>query len=265
MKENIEKISLKSQLLQRAYRIWYWYVNRADKNGDLLFMNYGYHDKDQDISMDEKNHTDRFSIQLYHHLATSAELKNKDIVEIGCGRGGGLSYIAENFSPATAKGVDLDRQAVEFCNTHYNMVGLGFTQGDAQNLNLENNSCDVVINVESSHRYPNMPAFLGEVKRILRPDGYFLFTDFRHDYAFEDMKNDLDKCGMSIKKGKFINQEVVAALDLDDDRRRDLINKLTPRVLHKTAQNFAGTIGSPTYKQILSRKYLYFSYVLQNK
>jgi SAM-dependent methyltransferase len=238
-------------------------VNKVDKNAEILFMNYGYNDKDQEITMDDQNEPDRYSIQLYSHLACEAEIKNKDIVEIGCGRGGGLSYITKNFSPASAKGIDMDKQAISFCNRNYTLDNLSFLQGDAQNLSLENNTCDVVINVESSHRYPDMEAFLGEVSRILRPDGYFLFTDFRYDYEIENLKKELGLSGMTVLKERFINQEVIAALELDDERKHKLIKKLTPKLLHKIALNFSGTIGSETYNQFKSHKYIYFSYVLK--
>jgi len=176
-----------------------------------------------------------------------------------------LSYITENFSPATAIGIDLDKQAVSFCNEHYTLDGLSFLQGDAQKLSLADNTCDVVFNVESSHRYPDIKAFLGEVSRILRPEGYFLFTDFRYDYEIEDLKKELETSGMTVLKQKFINQEVVAALELDDERKRKLVKKLAPRFLHKIALNFAGTIGSETYNQFASGKYIYFSYVLKKR
>jgi SAM-dependent methyltransferase len=255
---------MKFNFRERLFRFWYWYVNKVDKEGDILFMNYGYSDQDQEIPIDEENEPDRYPIQLYHHLASTTGIKNKDIVEIGCGRGGGLYYITKNFSPASAKGVDLDKQAVSFCNRHYRLDGLTFVQGDAQNLiSLGNNTCDVVINVESSHRYPDMTSFLGEVFRILRPNGYFLFADFRYDFEMEDIKKELVLSGMSVIKERCINQQVVAALELDDERRRKLVKKLVPGFLHKTALNFAGTIGSETYNRFASRKYIYFSYVLK--
>ena len=50
---------------------------------------------------------------------------------------------------------------------------------------------------------------------------------------------------------------------LDYERRRNLVKKLVPRILHKIALNFAGAIGSETYKQFVSYKYVDFSYVLQ--
>ncbi|MBS4012971.1 MAG: class I SAM-dependent methyltransferase [Bacteroidetes bacterium] len=254
---------MKRRIRESLFRIWYWYVSKADKHADVIFMNYGYSDNGEQIPLDSDNEKNRYSIQLYNHLATETDITGKDIAEIGCGRGGGLSYIFKEFKPKSAKGVDLNKLAISFCQRYYNLEGLSFQQGDAQNLTLEDNSCDIIFNVESSHRYPNMKAFLMEVKRILRPGGYFLFTDFRFDYGVEEMKEDLNNCGLSILKQREINKEVISALDLDDDRRRKLVKKLVPKFLHKVALNFAGAIGSETYERFVSRKYVYFSYVLK--
>lgn len=256
-------MTLKLNLRENFFRIWYWYVNRIDKNAEILFMNYGYHSNSQPIAFDEKNEPNRYSIQLYHHLVNAVEIENKNIIEIGCGRGGGLHYIAQNFPAASAIGIDLNKQAISFCNRHYTVDGLSFIQGDAQKLSLKNNICDIVINVESSHRYTDMKAFLKEVSRILNPGGYFLFTDFRYDYEIEDVKKDLELSGLTVVNENIINKEVIAALELDDNRRRKLIKKLAPKFLHKIALNFAGTVGSDTYNKFASNKYIYFSYVLK--
>lgn len=246
------------------FRIWYSYVNRIDTDAEVLFMNYGYHDEDMKVDLDDHNDLNKYSIQLYHHLAIEADLKDKDIVEIGCGRGGGLSYITKTFKPKTACGIDLDKNAVKFCRSHYKQDGLSFRQGNAQDLDFEYNSCDVLINVESSHRYPDMSAFLSEVKRVLRPGGYFLLTDFRYDYDFEATKLLLETFGMTIKKEININDNVIDSLDLSNSKRIQIVKKLTPRFLHKTALSFAGTVGSETYNMIKNRKYIYFTYIFQN-
>lgn len=247
---------------EQAFRLWYWYVSTIDKNAEVIFMNFGYSDKDEVVKLKDEHEINRYSIQLYHHLAIEKEIKNKDIVEIGCGRGGGLSYITETFSPASAIGVDLNKRAISFCNHNYTSDNISFEQGDAQNLGLKDNSCDLLINVESSHRYPDFAAFLKEVHRMLRPGGSFLFTDFRFDYDYEGMKEMVAKCGLKIEKKKNINNEVLAALNLDDNRRRSLVQKLVPKMLHKVALSFAGNVGSETYKRFKNRKYIYFSYVL---
>ncbi len=202
---------------------------------------------------------------MYHHLAVETDLKNKDLVEIGSGRGGGLNYIFKTFSPRTALGVDMNGLAVSFCNSHYKTNGLSFLEGDAQELKLASNSYDVVINVESSHRYPSIESFYSEVYRILRPGGYFLYTDFSFQEIFESTRNKLLSCGLTLIKEKNINKEVINALELDDDRKRKLVKKLTPRILWPIAFNFAGAVGSETYKNFETGKYNYFTFVLQKQ
>jgi len=247
------------------FRIWYRYINSVDRNADVLFMNFGYSGSDEQIHLDEEDVPNRVCVQLYHHLASAVEIREKDIVEVGCGRGGGLSYITRSFAPGSSVGVDLDKKAISFCNRHYQLPGLSFIQSDAQNLKLESNSCDVVVNVESSHRYPDMSAFLREVYRVLRPDGYLLLTDFRKDYDMEDFSRTISGSGFSVISHRNINKEVVAALTLDDDRRRYLVKKLMPRILQKTALNFAGAVGSETYKSFVTGKFNYFTYILRKE
>ena len=245
------------------FRAWYWYINRADKNAEVLFMNYGYHDPKEHVELNNADEPNRYSVQLYHRLAKTVDVKDKDIVEVGCGRGGGLSYIANRFSPASAFGVDLDARAAKFATSFYKHKSLKFEQGDAQNLNIETNSKDIVFNVESSHRYPKMDDFLFEVDRVLKPGGYFLITDFRYKNEFEALAKQLDNMKYKKFDEQIINTNVVAALECDSSRREGLVKKLTPRYLHKTALNFSGAVGSETFNQIKSGYYTYFVYCFQ--
>lgn len=256
---------MKLNFRELLFRIWYWYVSKVDKNAEVLFMNYGFAEEGKHISLDPKNESNRYSIQLYNHLAIDANINNKDIIEIGCGRGGGLEYITNTFQPASATGVDLNGRAIKFCNQHYKQKNMSFKQGDAQNLDIESEKYDVVMNVESSHRYPDMKSFLDEVSRILRSGGHFLYTDFRYDYEMEELKKQLESSNLTVQKERIITKEVLAALQQDDERRRNLIQKLTPKFLHKIALNFAGTIGSETYNQFDSEKYIYYSYILKKE
>jgi SAM-dependent methyltransferase len=105
--------------------------------------------------------------------------------------------------------------------------------------------------------------FLSEVSRILKPGGYFLFTDFRYDYEMEELSQDLAGLKFEEQQQELITSNVVTALELDDERRRDLIMKLAPKFLHKIALNFAGTVGSETYAWFSNRKYEYFNYVMR--
>lgn len=254
---------MKTAFRELMFRIWYWYVSNVDKNAEILFMNYGYTSPDQKVDLEDNDEPNRYSIQLYHHLAAAVDLKDKALLEIGSGRGGGLSFIARHFPLRKAVGVDLNQRAANFCNKHYKTDGLSFMQGDAQNLDLPENSFDVILNVESSHRYPDMDAFFAQVNKILKPGGYFLYTDFRWDYEMEELKQQVAKLGFKIVKEELITDKVVNALDLDDQRRRDLVRRLTPKFIHSTALNFAGAKNTETYNYFADKKYEYFSYVLQ--
>jgi len=254
---------MKTKFRDLLFRIWYWYVSNIDKNAEVLFMNYGYADANNKLELNPVDEPNRYPIQLYNYLASAVDLTGKALVEVGSGRGGGLAFVAKNFGLKTTLGIDLNQRAVDFCNKHYTIDGISFMQGDAQNVNLANHSFDAVLNVESSHRYPNFQAFLGEVKRVLKPGGYFLFTDFRYDYEMDELQKDVDALGFTLLKHELITENVVHALDLDDARRRDLITRLAPKVVHSVALNFAGTKGSETYNQFVERKYEYFAYVFQ--
>jgi ubiquinone/menaquinone biosynthesis C-methylase UbiE len=251
------------QFREWMFRKWYWYVNTVDKKAEILFMNYGY-SNGEELMLDSKGDKEnRYSIQLYHLLADAVDMSNRHILEVGSGRGGGLAYISREFKPQSATGMDLDSTAVSFSNQYHASDKLKFVQGDAQQIPMENNSYDVIINVESSHRYADMRKFLSEVNRVLQPGGYFLFTDFRFDYEMPELNEELKLSGLTLLKEEDITMQVVKALELDDSRKRKLVEKLTPKLLHKVALNFAGTVGSSTYTQFQTRKFVYMNYVFQ--
>lgn len=248
------------------FRVWYWYVNRLDKNAEILFMNYGYKYAGNQIELEPEDEPNRYSVQLYHLLGSSASIAGKNIAEIGCGRGGGLSYIVRTFAPASAIGIDISTSAVNFCRKNYNLEGLTFAIGDAQNLSfIPDNSLDIVINCESSHRYPRIDLFFKEVYRILRPGASLLYTDFGYDHEMAGIRELLNESGLTITNEMLITDNVVKALQADDHRRRNLVIKLTPGFLHKPAFNFAGNVGGETYNQFATNKYHYFFYVLQKR
>jgi ubiquinone/menaquinone biosynthesis C-methylase UbiE len=246
------------------FKAWYWYISAIDKNAEVIFMNFGYSDKSKKIIENEIDEKNRYSIQLYHHTASPVDLSGKDILEVGCGRGGGLSYVRNHLLPKTAVGVDLNGKAIQFCKQHYKFDNISFQQANAQALPFPDNSFDVVLNVESSHRYPQVDLFFNEVSRVLKPGGYFLFTDFRNFDKIEELERQLVNSNLRIETKTDITANVVEALELATPHREQLIRKIAPRLLHELCRNFAATIGTPTYNKFLNRKMLYVSYVLRN-
>lgn len=242
------------------FKRWYRFVNSVDKKAEVVFMNYGFADDSKNMSLDATDEPNRYPIQLYHQLVRAHDLENKDILEIGCGRGGGLAFLTKLLKPSSAIGIDKDPSAVEFCNKYWSKPGLSFMQGDAQMVALPDSSFDVIINVESSHRYEDITLFLGEVRRLLRPDGIFLMTDFRGRDKMPELLRNFGGSGLHIFGNDNVTPQVVKALELDDDRRRALVKTLVPRFIHWIALDFAGAKGSPTYRRFASGKWIYFNY-----
>ena len=254
---------MKKKLKKLIFRVGYWYISTIDQKGDILFMNWGYNDENDEISLTASDEPNRYPIQLYHRLARTVDLKGKNILEIGCGRGGGLDYITRTFKPATAIGVDLEQRATDFGKKHFNVEGLSFKQGDALKLPFDDSAFDVVLNVESSHRYPDMNKFLTNVERVLKPNGYFLFTDFRNPESIPELLEMIKLFDFEWIDKVRINKQVLSGLTKDSERRRQLVIKYMPRFLHKTALNFAGVSDSQIYKMIESGEYEYFIFILR--
>ena len=97
------------------------------------------------------------------------------LLDIGCGRGGGLSVYRDYYNFKNLTGLDLNKNQIEFCRqTH---TDINFVEGSATKLPFENNTFNLITNVESSNYYICYDDFIKEVYRTLVPNGLFLYTD----------------------------------------------------------------------------------------
>ena len=231
-------------------------------------MNYGYaplENKTEIIDLDQIDEDDRYCIQLYHHVVCSIDLQDLDVLEVGSGRGGGASYIKRYLKPQTMVGVDLSENAVKFCNQNYRVDGLSFEVGNAECLPFADNSFHMAINVESSHCYRSMAAFLSEIERVLCAGGYFLFADFRSVQHMHLLQAALDNSGLTSIEVNDITPNIVKALELDNEHKTTAIEKLVPQPLLQPFLEFAGTQGSKIYEKFKNGETIYQSFVLQKQ
>src|SRR5437867_6117981 len=109
---------------------WCWYQYLASyKLSDWRFMNYGYASldpSDEAVLLAPDDEPDRYSIQLYHRVASAVALRNRDVLEVGCGRGGGSSFVKRYHCPKKVIGVDFSARAIRFCEQKYRIDGLSF-------------------------------------------------------------------------------------------------------------------------------------------
>jgi ubiquinone/menaquinone biosynthesis C-methylase UbiE len=252
---------------KRVWRQWYQYL-AGYQVADWRFMNYGYSALDAaepQLILQADDEPDRYAIQLYHRVAGAIDLKGREVLEIGSGRGGGSSFVKRYHHPSHMTGVDISAKAIQFCREHHRIDELSFLQGDAEALPLGDHAFDAVFNVESSHCYGSMPVFLREVNRVLRPGGHFLFADFRATSELGQLQAQLAGSGMAILEHQDITPQVLAALRQDSARKLAMIKGRVSQPLIGTFRQFAGIEGSDIYAGFQSGTVGYVRYVLQKQ
>lgn len=247
------------------YELLGWWFRDAT---DVRFMNYGFafeHERDAPKIRPE-DEAERYCAQLYHVVAAQSDLRGRRVLDIGSGRGGGASYVHRYRGPAETVGCDFTQRAIDFCARVYaGSPGLSFRRGDAMDLPFGAAEFDAVLNVESSHCYPDRAAFLAEVFRVLRPGGHFLHADFtppRTDPAAERLRvgADLAAAGFAKPRLRDITADILRGLDRDDDRRNREIRARFPIGTRHAAHLWAGTRGSWIYRDFAEGRRAYLMY-----
>lgn len=249
--------------------LWRWWYNELaakDTSGQLALMNYGYAADDAtSLTLDSQDEPFRYPLQLYAHVVNGIELRGKDVVEVGCGRGGGASFLIRYRKPRSFTGVDLSESAIEWCKRYCNTPGARWLQGRADRLPVQDASMDVAVNVESSHCYPSMADFVKEVVRVLRSGGYFAFCDLRPPGKVEELERSFGAVGLKTIERHEITPHVIRALDHVSNQREAQIVSYVPKLLRGVFRDFVGMKGTVVHEMLARRQLVYMHYVLQKR
>lgn len=241
----------------------------AGRFGDVAwwqYMNYGFAPLDEADRMpvlQPQDQADRYAINLYHHVATQTDLQGREVLEIGCGRGGGSSYIARYLQPARMTGVDISSKAIAFCQRVHTVANLDYRFGDAEALPFADASFDAVVNVESSFCYGSLDRFFAEVARVLRPGGHLLLADLRLAHEVADLDAALERSGLVLVSRRDITANVAKALALDSDRRSSAKGDRIARPFRRMFDTFMGVEGTRMPVHLQAREMIYLSYCLR--
>jgi ubiquinone/menaquinone biosynthesis C-methylase UbiE len=267
-----------------AWRVIYGLANRRAADPGSAFMNYGYAPLDEvdgnggggtrpSVASDDP---ERFGIALYDAVARGADLVGRDVLEVGCGRGGGTAFVFDQHRPRSMAGVDLSQRAIVRCRADHPRPGLRFVRGDAEKLPFADASFDAVLNVESCHCYPDVPRFLDEVHRVLRPGGVLLLADVRHTRVETSdgvrllQQEDVTRFREHIERSRFevleeedITSNVLRALELDSARRRAHVESRMPRRMQAQALELAAVEGTRMFEAYRRGDETYLRFALQ--
>jgi SAM-dependent methyltransferase len=211
-----------------------------------MFLNYGYvsdTEPEYAVVILPPHMLNRNSIKLVLETIGDFMVTDRRILDVGCGRGGTIYVLDKYFSASSLIGIDLCPEAIAFCQAQYHYIPATFLEGDAEMMPFADAYFQVVINIESSHSYPNLFDFYREVYRVLEPDGYFLYTDIFPSNSMEAHMSFLQELGFVCEQDRDITANVLLSCDEIANQRLQAFKNNDITIM----RDFIGARGSRFY------------------
>ena len=121
---------------------------------------------------------ERLSLELITLAGISPGMR---VLDVGCGFGGTMACLRDRIGELDLVGLNIDPRQLQRAASliepnHHGSTA--FVAGNACSLPFSDNSFDRVMAVECIFHFPSRGDFLREVKRVLRPGGSLVLSDF---------------------------------------------------------------------------------------
>lgn len=120
--------------------------------------------------------------RLNEVFLSMAEIKDGEtVVDVGCGFGGTIQTLDKIHRDLSIYGINIDERQLERARNNNNTQTnnrIEFISADAYTLPFGKGSVDKVLALESIFHLNDREQFFREVKRVLKPGGKLIFTDF---------------------------------------------------------------------------------------
>lgn len=215
-----------------------------------------------------ENSRERASYLLYWKVL-EPYLKNGDsILEIGCGSGGGLAFVAKWKRLDRVVGVDFAGALIRRCRRLFGAAAIEFRRADALALPFDDKCFDVAISVESSHGIEEKDLFLEEALRVLRRGGVFVWVDFIYSrassmHSLERCEAAIAGCGAKCIKRLDMSENALASLRESSPERIKRIEESVWKPFQGIAKDFAVTEESSLYRCLAEERGHYCLFVLR--
>jgi SAM-dependent methyltransferase len=118
--------------------------------------------------------------QVKQALGRLGGVKDRRILEIGCGRGGFALWLASQTPrPGAVVAADFSARAVELAEQsarESHVAGIDWEVQDIQSIGHPDASFDIVVSCETIEHVPSPRTAIIELNRVLKPGGLFLLT-----------------------------------------------------------------------------------------
>jgi SAM-dependent methyltransferase len=131
---------------------------------------------------------------VQRYLWAAGQCQGLDVLEVACGAGVGMGLFARRARRVVA--VDIDLAILKRAASRFGSR-VPFVNCDAQKLPFRAASFDVVVVFEALYYMPDLAAFLGECRRVLRRDGRLLISAVNPDlFDFNPSALSIRYCGV---------------------------------------------------------------------
>lgn len=220
------------------------------------FFNGGHLPFDPDFVEHPEFVGEQHCAMMYHQAGQSqiAALNPapNDILDVGCGQGGGLVYLSRLFPNAMFTGTERSRSAVALARKRTRpFVSANILRGKTNQLAFEPESFDLLISV-GAPTYFGLTTFVKESAKVLRPGGIVsLSGGYRqgdHKKIEQELRKAAQDFGLEFVSYKDITPNTFASLKADLPRREREVAKV-PWPFSLYAVKWADMPGSREYQE----------------
>ena len=145
----------------------------------------------------------------YAKKLSSRGFERGRILDVGCGFGGTAIALAQEFPNAEVFGIDLSDPLLKLANQTAKAADLQervtFEKEDVHRIPYEDDSFEVVLNINMVHLVDDPIKMLDEMERVLAPDGFLFIADLKRSWL------------------GLIEKEIKSALTLDE--AKDVVSR----------------------------------------
>jgi SAM-dependent methyltransferase len=231
---------------------------------DLATFNVGLAPARASVADDPRYRNEATNIEVYASVADALEAgggigPGAGLLELGCGRGGGLAYLAERLG-CRAVGIDTSRVAVAFARRR----GVSARCASSTRLTEADGSVDAAVAVEILLRFREADPTLAELRRVLKPGGRLVVADFKSG-GIRQARQQLTRLaaahGFVVSAFTDRTANARAAMVADEPRRRAVYDRLPSMVRRNMAETLL-LAGTRRHAEWLDGRRCYFVGVL---
>lgn len=144
-----------------------WWVARQQ----VMKIQRGYSHSGERVCPEYPDENFQAHVRVYEFMAQFVH--GKKVLDVGCGTGYGSYYLVTQRA-ASVHGIDYSQDAVLYAIRTYRHPHLTYSQMDAQELQFQKATFDVVCSSENLEHLPAPDKNIREIRRVLKPGGVLL-------------------------------------------------------------------------------------------